>query len=193
MDDNSKLEKKKIRSLVRSINQSLPADYVTASNEGIFRGITSLPEYQEAKVIFTFVGVGDEVDTMPIIRDALARGKRVAAPRCRKLGLMDALEIQDPDADLEEGMYHLIEPKKSCPVIQPEAFDFAVVPCCTVTEEGWRLGFGGGFYDRYLPLTRMFRACVCRARVMQPSVPVDAHDQKVDAVVTDDRVIRVSR
>ena len=61
--------------------------------------------------------------------------------------------------------------------IQPEEIDLAVIPCCTCSQTGRRLGYGGGYYDRYLGRVAGVKAVICRDRIMRDDIPVEEHDQ----------------
>jgi 5-formyltetrahydrofolate cyclo-ligase len=107
----------------------------------------------QARTILSYQPLGSEVDIAAFNEWAWERGKTLAFPRCRTglAGIMDATVPKDKDA-LVPGSYGIMEPdpKRSC-VISPETIDVILVPCAGFDERGYRLGMGGGFYDRYLP------------------------------------------
>ena len=69
--------------------------------------------------------------------------------------------------------------------LQPEEIDLAVIPCCTCSHTGKRLGYGGGYYDRYLGRVEGMKAVICRERIMRDDIPVEEHDQAVDMVISE--------
>jgi len=183
-----KAEKKRIRAEVKETVKQLDQSYCEAADEKIREEILSLPEYQKADTVFCFVSMDTEVDTHRLIQQMLKDGKRVGVPRCHGLGKMDAYEIKNLEKDLEPGTWGILEPKENCALVSPEEFQLAIVPCCSCSHEGKRLGYGGGFYDRYLNKTEAVRAIVCREKIMREDIPMEEHDLLMDLVISEEGV-----
>lgn len=182
--------KKAMRMEMKAYVSRLDSEYCIQADRAIFREVTSLREYEEADAIFCFVGTEHEIDTAPVINHALEHGKGVAVPRCTGKGIMEACLIRSLE-DLKTGFYGLSEPDEGADRLRPEEIGFAVVPCLTCSSSGKRLGYGGGYYDRYLPHIRGVKALLCRGRVMREAIPVEDHDQTVDLVISENGVLRL--
>ncbi|MDR1028594.1 MAG: 5-formyltetrahydrofolate cyclo-ligase [Clostridiales Family XIII bacterium] len=143
--------------------------------------------YRDAATIFTYVGVGDEISTDPLIERALADGKRVCAPVVLGGGVMEAREIRSR-GDLTRGAMNLIEPRGDRPLCEPADIDLVVVPCVSCDLRGNRLGRGGGYYDRYLkrfrPASATFVA-LCRERLLSQNLPRRPLDVRMGYYVTE--------
>ena len=87
--------------------------------------------------------------------------------------------------DLVSGKYGILAPKLHCPLVEPQDFDLAIVPCCTGNAKGQRLGYGGGYYDRYLPLVQCPTMLLCRSRLVTEDIPTEPHDQVMTYLVTE--------
>lgn len=185
-----KEQKKVLRQQIREKQKSLSANYCKTADLTICQRILALSEYANAKTMFCFVGTKDEINTEYLLRQAWKDGKRTIVPRCAAKGIMDAYEITSMD-DLEEGQYGIREPKDACPKVEPDEIDFAVIPCMSCDEKGYRLGHGGGYYDRYLEHTDFATAVVCREELMLPEVPVDIYDKQMDWVISEKKTIKV--
>lgn len=186
------ITKKDLRGLLAARRRKEDPGYSAEADRGICRALTELLVYREAGLIFSYVSVGDETDTAELIRRALAEGKRVAVPRCDKSrpGIMEACEIHSLE-ELRPGAFGIPEPGAFCPVTAPEEISLCIVPCVSVNPDtGARLGYGGGYYDRYLLRTGAVRAALCRERLLSREVPEEPHDVRMDLVVTEERVIR---
>jgi 5-formyltetrahydrofolate cyclo-ligase len=159
--------------------------------------LRSLPEFGRAGTIASYVGVGEEVATVPLIEDALARNLTVAVPwrDGNDLHLARILAM----AELVPVSFGLLEPPSglaSSPArrLAPEDAGLLLVPGVAFDRDGGRLGHGKGFYDRLLaragagPL-RIALAFECQ---MVERVPMVAGDERMDLVVTEDAVYRVS-
>jgi 5-formyltetrahydrofolate cyclo-ligase len=145
-----------------------------------------MPEFVKARVVFSYYSLGREVDTVRLLQYALDAGKTVALPVCFKGGIMEARAITDLK-ELTRSDYGLLEPLNSERVVLPEELDFIVVPALAYDCDGYRLGWGGGYYDRYLTKTGAFRTGIGRHRLLREQLPREAHDVPVDCVVTEKR------
>jgi 5-formyltetrahydrofolate cyclo-ligase len=154
------------------------------ADDRIFQGVTSLLEYNSAETVFFYVSVTDEPDTIALIEDAHKRGKRVCVPRCASGGTMHAYAIRGAD-DLQRGKYDIPEPKDACPLVPPSEIGLIIVPCVCCSRDGYRLGYGGGFYDRWLEQRTAPAAVLCFEEMLVPAVPREQHDQRADILVSD--------
>lgn len=178
------LQKKALRKQMMDRISGLPEEYRRLADDAIFRHVTGLLEYALADTIFCYVSRDCEVDTRPILEDAWRKGKRVGVPRCEEPGIMKVYRI-DSMEDLEPGAYGILEPAAGCDLIPPEMIRLAVVPCVSCDLAGRRLGYGGGYYDRYLTQTDACRAVLCRQKAMCREIPADANDVRMDLVISE--------
>jgi 5-formyltetrahydrofolate cyclo-ligase len=139
-----------------------------------------------------FASFRTELDTMPIARWTLDAGKRLCLPRVLGPRTMAAFLVTDPAADLVPGKWDIPEPRDGLPEVPPGEMDLVFVPGSAFDEHGRRCGYGGGFYDTYLPRTRPGTPWVALAFEAQlvPRIDCEAHDLPVTAIVTERRVIR---
>lgn len=172
--------------------KALPEEYRREADRRICQQIQSLPEYQEADTIFTFVGTKDEIDTTCLIEAALQAGKTVGVPRSSEGGIMAVYAIRGLQ-DLHPGKFGILEPGEEAMAIAIEEIDFCVIPCLACDLKGNRLGHGGGYYDRYLSRRRMDTAVVCYHELILPEVPVMEHDVPIDRVVTEREVVELDQ
>jgi 5-formyltetrahydrofolate cyclo-ligase len=152
----------------------------------------TLPELADAGTVMLFASFRTELDTMPIAEWVLEHGKRLCLPRVLGPRTMAAFEVRDTAADLAPGKWDIPEPRGGLPEVPPAQMDLVFVPGSAFDEEGRRCGYGGGFYDNYLPLTRPGVPWVALAFEAQlvPAIDCEAHDLPVTAIVTEKRVIR---
>lgn len=188
LQENLRKEKQDLRNQIRIRRKELSRRYCAMADRQIFLSLKSLEVYQKSSVLFCYVSLAEEVDTRRIIREALNEGKRVAIPRCREKGQMEAYEIKSFQ-DLEEGFHGILEPKPHCMPVKPDQLELCIVPCLSCSENGLRLGYGGGYYDRYLPKTSAFRVLLCREMLVCQDIPKEKHDCSMDLIITEKRVI----
>lgn len=166
-----------------------------AASESIRRTIAALPELQRARTALMFLSIADEVDTFPIIADALAAGKTVAVPRVdRKAKTMHAVVLRDLERGLAPGVFGILEPTGS-DLLPPGEIDFVLVPARGFDLAGNRLGRGGGYYDRYMahPDFRAVRCGIAFAAQVLHAIPHTAHDLPVHILVTQEGVVVCSK
>lgn len=186
-------EKKALRTEIKNRVKNMDDAYREESDRKIADNILGLNEYAAAKTVFCFVSTSAEINTRPIIEDAIASGKTVCVPRCaQEPGIMRLFSIRSYE-DLEAGKWNIFEPKKDCPEVKPEQIDFAVIPCASCSSDGRRLGYGGGYYDRYLENAKYPCAIICREKLMTEDIPVDEHDIEFSLIVTDRKISRIPK
>lgn len=144
-----------------------------------------------AVTILAYASFGNELSLDPFITAALDKSKRIAIPSVdwtRKL--MCARQITNLDTDLIPGRYDIRVPREGCPVVEPEQIDVILVPGLAFDRAGNRLGRGAGFYDRYISALKdsgnnPTLIGVCYHAQIVKSVPTEAHDHRVDRVITE--------
>ena len=185
------LEKKELRRQVRERLAGLSPEELRMSDSALFARFLALPQVEAAKTIFAFWGIpGKEPDTARLIGELLARGKTVGLPRMLPEHRMEVRRY-DPDKPLVRMSFGISEPGEDCPLLAREEIDLALVPAVCYDRRGYRLGFGGGYYDRWLEGFAGFTAGLCRRAVLQDKVPTEAHDARVDVLLSEDEGLSV--
>ena len=180
------LEKKELRRQVRERLAGLSPEELRVSDSALFARFLALPQVEAAKTIFAFWGIpGKEPDTARLIGELIARGKTVGLPRMLPGHQMEVRRY-DPDKPLVRVSFGISEPGEDCPLLAREEIDLALVPAVCYDRRGCRLGFGGGYYDRWLEGFGGFTAGLCRRAVLQDRVPAEAHDARGDVLLRED-------
>lgn len=184
------LEKKDLRSRVRRRLTDIAPEELERSDTALFEKFLALPQVAEAKTIFAFWGIpGKEPDTAKLIAELVNRGKRIGLPRMLPGHQMEVREYS-PARPLVPVAFGISEPGEDCPLISKEEIDLILVPAVCYDRAGYRLGFGGGYYDRWLERFEGFRVGLCRECVLQDKVPTEAHDSRVDVLLTEEEKLR---
>lgn len=143
--------------------------------------LSHYPEFVQSKVVFCYVSAHGEVDTRELLEELL-KSKTVVVPFCTDgVGNMICVKIDSPD-DLTEGHFGILEPKNPVP-FPKEQIDFAVVPGIAFDKDGYRLGYGKGYYDRFLADITPFKLGVCPREFFVSSLPRDEYDVKMNDVI----------
>ncbi len=156
-DDALAEKKKELRQRMRRLRMQQDAPKAEASSLAAQKALLASPLWHKAGSVFLYQATQGEIATDLLFADALASEKHVFFPRVRKneRGMMDFVEVYGQN-DLVPGAYGIMEPHPSLARIAPEDYicDVAVIPGVAFSPQGARLGFGGGFYDRYFARPR---------------------------------------
>ncbi|MFT9848885.1 5-formyltetrahydrofolate cyclo-ligase [Aneurinibacillus sp. REN35] len=161
------------------------------SKEATMRLLT-IPAIQNAERIFSFLSFGDEIELDGFIDWCIAEGKEVYVPKTYgKEKRMVPYRFKGWDV-LIKGVYGIREPNENeCMPWNGKSFDAIIVPGVGFTERGERLGYGGGFYDRFFAGFSILPplVAVCYEMQIVSSLPTEEHDRRVDRIVTEQRII----
>lgn len=177
-------EKNTLRKSLKEKRSLLTADYRKAADEALEASALRFCTEQTAKSVFCFVGTAQEINTLPLINKLLESQIKVCVPRCAQKGVMQAIWITDT-SQLETGAYGILEPKAGCTAAQSSEIDICLVPCLAVAENGVRLGYGGGYYDRFLAKAHMPKAALCYSPFILSELPADKWDVKMDYIISE--------
>ncbi|QTD41692.1 5-formyltetrahydrofolate cyclo-ligase [Sporosarcina sp. Te-1] len=184
------LARKQIISILKGMGQE---EYARKSS-AICESFMASEWFVRAQTIGITLSRFPEVDTRPIIEAAWNDGKRIIVPRCLPATReMDFREIKSFDC-LETVYMDLKEPiVQQTKAVDREKIDLQVVPGVVFSDDGYRIGFGGGYYDRYLK--GFSGKCVALAFASQTGkkFPIEPHDIPVDAIFTEEGTIRCVR
>ena len=156
--------------------------------------VVALPSYVAARAIHCYLPMRSEVDTRPLIADALARGKRVAVPVVipKASELSHAWLASLADEALAPGVFGTYGPRDAHPAI-PGEWALTIVPLLAFDRRGYRLGYGKGYYDRLLAASPTTTVGVGFAAQEIAALPDQAHDIPLDWIVTERELIETRR
>lgn len=175
------MEKQELRALIREKKRALTPEQIDAASARLAEQLFAHPLYRRAQSLYAYASYNQEVRTREILLRALADGKRVALPRVFG-DTMRFLQITDP-SELSEGYCGIPEPPENAP---PACDKNALVlmPGLAFDPQGHRMGYGGGFYDRFLAQEPHPTIALCYDFQLFPWLSVESHDIPVDAVLS---------
>lgn len=183
-----------LRARYRQFRERLGEDQKIALDSTIQSRLLALREYAAADTIFTYVSKPIEVDTIALIKAALANHKLVAVPRCVPNTYdMQFYYITSLD-DLEKGSFGVLEPVVSrCRPVTDFSQGFCIVPGLSFDAQGYRLGYGKGYYDRFLAEFSGDTVGICYSGCVQWNLPHGYYDRPVDILITEKYIRRVAK
>ncbi len=180
------MEKAELRKQQRKIRSSLTVSRIMLYSGCITERLTKEPAYQEAELVLSYMSFSSEVSTHFILENAWEAGKRVAVPKCGKNGTMVFHEIGSFE-EVREGMYGIMEPEKEQPVVLDKGTKAVLLlPCVAFDENGNRLGYGGGYYDRFMEAHPYIPKILLAYELQRvPEVPKEPWDIPADVMITE--------
>ena len=175
--------KVELRKKILQEMKAIPREQKQAVNQALTDQFLKHPFYQEAKVIATYLSFPHEFQTQELIEQALKDGKKVLIPKTYPKGRMDFV-VYDPQ-QLVKTSFGLLEPQGDLEVVDASQIDLIHVPGLAFTTEGYRIGYGGGYYDRYLKHLSGHTFSTIYPCQIQDFIP-ESHDIPVQEVLIDE-------
>ena len=187
-----------LRKDILATRNNLSPEELQEKSKAIGNRLLELPEIVKSNSIFLYVSFRSEVDTISLLNTLIASGKTVSVPITYvKERRLDAIHITDPESQLVPGYCNIPEPDKKILVsniIEPKTIDSVILPGSVFDERCGRFGYGGGFYDRFV--SKIPKACrIGLAFELQivKLAPLQDHDELLDYVITESRIIHGKR
>jgi 5-formyltetrahydrofolate cyclo-ligase len=185
------------KDILAARNRLIPAE-IAEKSAAITRTLLDLEPFRNSQSIFVYVSFRSEVATIDLIDALIAMGKTVTVPITRlKEKRLDAIHLRNPELDLEPGYCGIPEPKEEVCLtrnIPPEKIETILLPGSVFDERGGRFGYGGGYYDRFLEkVPTATRIGLAFDMQIIEKAPLSEHDELLDLVVTESRVIHGKR
>lgn len=178
--------RKELKSERKNINNK------AASDAEICRNLIDCDVYKNAKTVLFYAALDDEINIDFCIENAISQGKKTALPVCTdKNGNMKFYYI-DNFTDLKTGFFNLREPDtKICCEVTDFSGSICIVPALAYDRQGFRLGYGKGYYDRFLQNFSFISVGLCYNELVQNSLPIGEYDVPVNYIITQDGVFSV--
>ena len=189
--DTVALEKQRLREERLAAREALSEQERSVVDDRITQKLLATSEYAEATTVLTYVSVSSEVSTRMFIECALRDGKTVAVPRCLPGHCLEFVAITSLE-QLVAAPFNLLEPSRELPAVTEDQKNnsICIVPALLVDTKGYRLGYGAGFYDRFLSTYPGKKICLAyQQNLSQEMLPHTAFDVAVDMVITESDVL----
>ena len=181
-------EKSNLRKLLLEKRDATSFDLIQISSKQIHKKLKKIHSFRNAQNIAAYYPIGSEVKTQDIMQEILQQGKTLLLPKVVEDDLIFR-KVTDMK-NLEKGNFGILEPKDECP--QSDQIDVILVPTVGITRKGVRLGYGHGFYDRFLKTSSAETIALTYSKQVVNSIPISDHDVKINWVVTEDEIFESS-
>lgn len=186
-----KEQKKLLRTEFKQIRDNIPLKEKTAADKKITATLLDSDEYKGCSTILSYVSMGSEADTYTLIVQALKDGKQVAAPRCDDNNGKMTFYVINSLEQLKTGSFSVMEPiPEKCSILANFDNSICIVPGLAFDEYGYRLGYGKGYYDRFLSEhNKIFKIGIGYSCCIVSELVSDAYDVPADLVITEKNTI----
>jgi 5-formyltetrahydrofolate cyclo-ligase len=183
--------KRDARQLAEAAREGLDLEVCRSHAAAISRQLLALPELVGARTVLTYAALPAELDPSAAIAELRGRGVRVAYTLIEAPGIL-GIHLVRSETELVPGPLSIRQPSHNAPRVAHDEIDLVIVPGVAFDETGARLGYGGGYFDRLLPMLRAdcARIGIAFDEQLLPEIPSEEHDVRVDVVLTPTRVIR---
>ena len=185
-----KARKTDLRNEYLAKRKALPEEERRSRDEQICRFILSSASFRYASTVLAYYPRAYEIDIRPMLEEALTIGKRVALPRCEEQHRMRYHYVSSLDC-LSPGSYGILEPDADAPIFEESlsAPSLCLVPGVVFDTHGYRIGYGGGYYDRFLHDYHGSLAGVIYRDFILPSIPYGRYDLALPVMITDSGIV----
>ena len=178
--------KQQLRRQLRAERKEIPQEEKNRLSRELGKRLCQLEQVQKARRVAVFISTPQEVQTKELMENWWEQGKEVYVPLCGEDGHMECVRIRSWE-DVEEGKYGILAPKEHC-LEAARQLDVILVPGLAFDALGYRIGYGGGYYDRYIArFEGAWSIGVCFDRFYDRQVPVGMWDHPVEGIVTERR------
>ena len=182
-------EKSSLRKVLLDRRDTTSYDFTKLASQKIQNRLKQIEIFRSAKKIACYYPIGSEVLTQDIMQEILGDGKEISLPKV----VADSLSFRKIGGlkDLEKGEFGIMEPKDNC--LEEKDMDVVLVPTVGITKNGIRLGYGHGYYDRFLSESNAKTISLTYSKQIVKSIPFSEKDIKIDWIVTEEKSIEASK
>jgi 5-formyltetrahydrofolate cyclo-ligase len=186
-------EKQKLRITFKKKRDAIPKARQRLASQKIQKKLFSLLPVQQAKTIGLYLSKGSEVNTLPLVQSLLKKKKKIALPKVSKRSHQIHFHEIHSLQDCHLGLFDILEPNAKNKKVPIHQMDLIFVPGIAFDREGHRLGYGGGFYDRFLASAKkQLLIGLTYEKTFIPKIPTQKQDVQVHAIVTEKKVYWVN-
>ena len=185
-------EKKELRKRCTLLRDGMTPEEKSAADERILRLLCSLSSYRCAPIVLLYAPIKSEIDVSPLLKSVLEQGKQLALPLCEKEPGVMTFRLVDDLSRLKKGSFGVMEPSEDCPAVPEHLLRskdaLLVVPALAFDKKGYRLGYGKGYYDRFLSDFEGVSVGLVYRRLLFDHLPKGYYDRKVKLLISESGV-----
>ena len=185
---SASIQKAALRKHLLEKRDAISAEFRDISSNKIHQNLKQVDSFINSQNIACYFPIGSEIDTHNIMLGVLEQDKKMLLPKITENN-MEFYIVPDLEK-LEKGRFDIMEPKDSCK--KAGNIDCILIPTIGISKSGDRLGYGRGYYDKFLSSTNAMKISLTYSKQIVKFVPSESHDIKIDLIITEDEIIKAS-
>lgn len=190
MNDN--MNKSILRQSFRAKRAAFGEELINTASEAACRNIEKLKEFSGADTVLLYYPIKNEISPLPLLEIAKAGKKQIAFPVCEDNGTLTFRAVSTLN-ELKKSKFGLLEPAKEAKIAEITEKTLCIVPALAFSSDGYRLGYGKGFYDKFLQDFAGISAGICYSQLVLDTLPTESHDKRVDILITESEVLYIAK
>ena len=183
--------KNHLRQSSRAKRNRFGDEYIRCASERACDLLLKTREFADAKTILLYYPIKNEISPLPLMEKVMQMGKIVAFPVCDKENRTLIFKKVSHRSELEKSDFGLFEPNEYCTSAMLDENTLCIVPALLFSKDGYRLGYGGGYYDRFLKNFKGISAGLCYDELLCDSLPHEMHDIPLNMIISDCEVLYI--
>ena len=185
--------KKELRQKYRALRDSFGEEFIKNASKNACENLQKCTEFQSADIILLYYPIKNEISPLGIFELCLKMGKKIAFPVCQTETSDLVFRKVTSLHDLAPSDFGISEPSSDCEMITPTENTLCLVPALIFSKKGHRLGYGKGFYDRFLQNFKGKSAGFSYDALLLDAIPYEIHDIPLDLIITESEVLKIAQ
>ena len=189
----NQMTKNELRQKYRALRDSFGEEFINKASYSTSNNLQKIEEFVKADIVLLYYPTKNEISPLPLFEICLKMGKTVAFPVCQKESTtlmfkkVTSLDMFSPSS------FGIFEPNEECEIIIPTEKTICITPALLFSKDGHRLGYGKGYYDRFLKDFNGISVGFSYSDCVLDFIPHDAHDIPLDMIITESEVLKIAQ
>ena len=189
----NKMTKNELRQKYRALRDSFGEEFINKASYSTSNNLQKIEEFVKADIVLLYYPTKNEISPLPLFEICLKMGKTVAFPVCQKESTTLMFKKVTSLDMLSPSSFGIFEPNEECEIIIPTEKTICITPALLFSKKGHRLGYGKGYYDRFLKDFNGISVGFSYSDCVLDFIPHDAHDIPLDMIITESEVLKIAQ
>ena len=189
----NQMTKNELRQKYRALRDSFGEEFINKASYSTSNNLQKIEEFVKADIVLLYYPTKNEISPLPLFEICLKMGKTVAFPVCQKESTTLMFKKVTSLDMLSPSSFGIFEPNEECEIIIPTEKTICITPALLFSKDGHRLGYGKGYYDRFLKDFNGISVGFSYSDCVLDFIPHDAHDIPLDMIITESEVLKIAQ
>ena len=189
----NQMTKNELRQKYRALRDSFGEEFINKASYSTSKNLQKIEEFVKADIVLLYYPTKNEISPLPLFEICLKMGKTVAFPVCQKESTTLMFKKVTSLDMLSPSSFGIFEPNEECEIIIPTEKTICITPALLFSKDGHRLGYGKGYYDRFLKDFNGIAVGFSYSACVLDSIPHDTYDIPLDMIITESEVLKIAQ